>query len=267
MKPAMAVSEPVASSLKCDHGQRRQAIVASLLTEVFQGGLRAGQHLVTRELATRFGVSHTPIREALIALAGIGVIDLLPNRGAVVRHVTPRDVREICQVRRVLECEAVRLACGRIDAHELADLKTGLEKQAEVASIASRGAFIEEARALDSRLHDRIATSCGNAFLAKELSRLKTLFRAFRDVAWAHDEARNDSRRLAEESQEHLAIVEGLAAADARASARAMSRHIMGGAKYWSRVLLDGPAGTATTSTIGSSVRRRVSRNDAVPSV
>ena len=193
--------------MKCDHGLRRQAIVASLLTDVFQGGLRAGQHLVTRELATRFGVSHTPIREALIALAGIGVIDLLPNRGAVVRRVTPRDVREICQVRRVLECEAVRLACGRIDPNELATLKTGLQKQAEAANIASRGEFIEEARALDSRLHDRIAASCGNAFLAMELSRLKTLFRAFRDVAWAHDEARNDSRRLAEESHEHLVNV------------------------------------------------------------
>lgn len=263
-EPAMATSESGAS-LKCDHGLRRQAIVASLLTDVFQGGLRAGQHLVTRELATRFGVSHTPIREALIALAGIGVIDLLPNRGAVVRRVTPRDVREICQVRRVLECEAVRLACGRIDPNELATLKTGLQKQAEAANIASRGEFIEEARALDSRLHDRIAASCGNAFLAMELSRLKTLFRAFRDVAWAHDEARNDSRRLAEESHEHLAIVEGLAASDARAASRAMSRHIMGGAKYWSRVLLDGPAGTATTSKNGSSVRRRVPRNDALP--
>ncbi len=260
----MTVPQTVAS-LNCDHGLRRQAIVASLLTDVFQGGLRAGQHLVTRELATRFGVSHTPIREALIALAGIGVIDLLPNRGAVVRKVTPRDVREICQVRRVLECEAVRLACGRIDTSELASLKASLEKQAEPAGAACRSGFIEEARALDSRLHDQIAFSAGNAFLAKELSRLKTLFRAFRDVAWAHDEARNDSRRLAEESYEHLAIVEGLAASDGRAASRAMSRHIMGGAKYWSRVLLDGPAGTATTSTNGSSARRRVSRNDAVP--
>ena len=116
-----------------------------------------------------------------------------------------------------------------------------------------------------SRLHDRIAGSCGNAFLAKELSRLKTLFRAFRDVAWAHDEARNDCRRLAEESREHLAIVEGLAAEDARAAARAMSRHIMGGAKYWSRVLLDGLTVTSTPSKNDSPVRRRVPCNDTLP--
>src|SRR5207253_11519126 len=66
-------------------------------------------------LAARFGVSHTPIREALIELAGIGVVSLLPNRGAVVRPITARDVREVCQVRRALECLAVRQACGRID--------------------------------------------------------------------------------------------------------------------------------------------------------
>src|SRR5436190_20216938 len=108
--------------LNCDHGQRRRTIVQSLLTDVFQGRLTAGKHLVTRELADRFGVSHTPIREALIELAGVGIIDLLPNRGAAVRRVTKQDVREICQVRRALECEAVRSACGRIERAELESL-------------------------------------------------------------------------------------------------------------------------------------------------
>jgi DNA-binding GntR family transcriptional regulator len=108
-----------AKPLKCDHGLRRQTILRSVLADVFQGRLKPGQHLVTQELALRFGVSHTPVREALIELAGVGVIDLLPNRGAIVRQVKARDVREVCQVRRALECEAVRSACGRTS---LADL-------------------------------------------------------------------------------------------------------------------------------------------------
>src|SRR5207248_11449933 len=87
---------------------------------------------------------------------------------------------------------------------------------------------------------DLIADSCGNAFLAKEIGRLKTLFRAFRDVAWAHDEARNDFHRLAEEAHEHLAIVEALLQGDAKAAARAMARHIRSGTRYWSRALPDG---------------------------
>lgn len=224
------------SSLRCDHGTRRQAIVESILTDVFHGRLRAGQHLVTQELADRFGVSHTPIREALIALAGIGVIDLLPNRGALVREVSAKEVREVCQVRRVLECEATRRACGRIDLAELEDLASELRRL--LARSSKSGAkFIEKARAVDSRLHDTIANSCGNDFLAEELARLKTLFRAFRDVAWAYYESRNDYRRLAEEAHEHLAIVEALLAGDGREAARAMSRHIKSGVRYWSRAL------------------------------
>ncbi len=181
--------------LKCDHGLRRPAIVQALLADVFQGRLRAGQRLTTQQLAARFGVSHTPVREALIELAGVGIIDLLPNRGAVVRRVAARDVHEVCQVRRALECEATRRACGRIGLAELHALADDIRQLTTLDAPAGR--FIELARALDSRLHDLIAESCGNVFLAKELSRLKTLFRAFRDVSWQHDEARNDFRRLA----------------------------------------------------------------------
>jgi DNA-binding GntR family transcriptional regulator len=226
----------VVTALKCDHGLRRQTIVESLLTEVFHGRLRAGTHLVTRRLAERFGVSHTPIREALIALAGIGIVDLLPNRGAVVRRVTVDEVREICDVRCVLECEAARLACGRISLGELHALAGALRELRTTVPHAGNE-FIAQARAVDNRLHDLIAASCGNGFLGKELGRLKVLFRAFRDVSWEQDEARNDFHRLAEEAREHLAIVEGLLAGDADASAAAMAHHIRSGGKYWGRAM------------------------------
>jgi DNA-binding GntR family transcriptional regulator len=219
-----------------DRGQRRQAIVEALIADVLQGRLRAGQHLGTQELAERHGVSHTPIREALIALAGVGVIDLLPNRGAVVRKVTAADVREVCQVRRVLECEATRRACDRIDRGKLESLRAELKRLTRGAG-RSKPSFIAQARALDDRLHDLIAASCGNRFLAHELGRLKTLFRAFRDMAWAFEELRSDYGRLAGEAKEHLAIVDALLAEDAREASRAMARHIRSGFKYWSRAL------------------------------
>ena len=219
-----------------ERGGRRQAIVESLLADVFQGKLRAGQHLVTQDLSRRFGVSHTPIREALISLAAVGIIDLAPNRGAIVRRVTAQDVREICQVRRALECEATRQACGRIDLAELHSLAEAVRRLQSV-ELKSAAQFIEEARAVDSRLHDLIAQSCGNKFLAMELSRLKILFRGFRDVSYLRHEERNDLRRLVEEAREHLAIVEGLLAGDGRAAAKAMARHIRSGLKYWTRSL------------------------------
>jgi DNA-binding GntR family transcriptional regulator len=99
--------------------------------------------------------------------------------------------------------------------------------------------FIDRARDVDNRLHDLVANCCGNDFLSKELNRLKLLFRVFRDVAWEREEARNDSQRLAEETTEHLAIVDALLAGDGRDAARAMSRHIRAGTRYWSRALPD----------------------------
>ena len=216
------------------HGTRRQSIVESLLADVFHGRFRTGERLVTEDLAARFGVSHTPIREALIALAGIGIVDLKPNRGAIVKRISATEVREVAQVRRALECAATRTACGRIQHSELITLAEELRRLL-CAKNGSAGDFIAEARSVDSRLHDLIASSCGNSFLAAELTRLKLLFRAFRDVSWAWDEARNDFHRLAEEAHEHLAIVEALIAGKPHDAAAAMSRHIRSGVRYWTR--------------------------------
>ncbi len=224
--------------LACDHGLRREAVVNVLVREVVQGRMRPGQHLVTRSLADRFGVSHTPVREALVALAGIGLVDLLPNRGAIVRRMTPGEVREILQVRRALECEAVRGAAGRMPKDSLDGLAT------EFRSLIARGpsadsSTIEAAQEADSRLHDAIAANCGNGFLAKELGRLKMLYRAFRDASWAREVHRDRPSRLVEEAGEHLAIVEALRSGDRRASSKAMSAHIRAGNKYWCRALPD----------------------------
>jgi DNA-binding GntR family transcriptional regulator len=235
------------------NGRRRQAIVESLLRDVFRGRLQAGQHLVTRELADRFGVSHTPVREALIALAGIGVVDLLPNRGAVVRRVTGRDIEEICQVRSVLECQAVRSACGRLRAADLRNLEEALRRLQDPAARGASDA-VAEARAVDDHLHDLIAASCGNAFLEAELGRLKFLFRAFRDMAWEHVEARSDLRRVAEEAREHLAIVDALLAGRRQEATRAMARHIDAGCRYWRRAVA--PVGNDEPQRHGDTERK-----------
>jgi DNA-binding GntR family transcriptional regulator len=136
----------------------------------------------------------------------------------------------------VLECEAVRRACGRINRDELESLARDLARLMENGG-RSRAKFVQRAREVDSRLHDLVAASCGNAFLAHELSRLKTLFRAFRDMAWIYEESRSDYRRLEGEAREHLAIVEALLTGNSKAAALAMSQHIKSGIKYWSRAL------------------------------
>jgi DNA-binding GntR family transcriptional regulator len=229
----MSATRP-AREPRFDHGRRRQAIVRAVLTDVFQNRVRAGERLVTQTLADRFGVSHTPIREALIELAGIGVVDLLPNRGAVVRRVAARDVQDVCQVRRALECEAVRAACGRIGPTDLREVEAAVRPLA--ADDRTGPAVVAVARATDNRFHDLIAGSCGNKYLEAELGRLKILFRVFRDVAWEQEEARRDFHRVAVEAREHLAVLDALIANDPDAAVAAMADHIRSGEHYWSRV-------------------------------
>lgn len=216
-----------------DHGLRRQSVVRAVLTDIFHGKLRAGERLVTESLANRFRVSHTPIREALIELRGMGVVDLLPNRGGVVRKLTAQNVREVCQIRRLLECEAVRGAARRADREQVKAIAADIR---DLAAGEHDPAAVARARELDNRLHDLIRGACGNAFLAEELGRLRTLFRTFRDVTWDLELARSDFHRVAVEAAEHLAITDALAAGDPKAAHRAMAAHMRSGVMYWTQV-------------------------------
>lgn len=226
-------SSPITTDAAFDHGLRRQAIVRAILTDIFHGKFRAGQRLVTEVLANRFGVSHTPIREALIELGTSGVVHLLPNRGAVVRKVTARDVREVLQVRKVLECEAVRGSAKRADRAKTEALEADIRA---LAASAPGPEAVARARELDNTLHDFICASSGNGFLQSELTRLRTLYQAFRDVTWDLEEARSDFHRIGVEAREHLAITSALLARDARSAVRAMTTHIRSGVTYWLQV-------------------------------
>lgn len=217
---------------------RREALAATILAEIFNGTLVAGQRLVAQDLAERHGVSQTPIREALIALAAVGMIDLLPNRGAVVRRVGEREVREVCQVRRILECEAVRTACGIMTAESLDEIGDAI-RQIRSRCDAANEDLVRIALVVDSRLHDAIAAACGNELLAREIGRLKLLFRAFRDGSWERVATQNDYSRLAIEADEHMRILDALKANDAVGAADAMAQHIQSGERYWIGVTFD----------------------------
>jgi DNA-binding GntR family transcriptional regulator len=202
-------------------GNLRAQVTARLVTGIFAGSLRSGQRLVVQHLAKTYEVSPTPVREALVELASLGLVDLLPNRGAIVRPFGPAEVSEISQIRRLLETEATRSACGRIPADELSALDQEL-RRLEVLPRDRR--WDRDARAADTRLHVLIADSSGNLRLAVEISRYLVLFRALRDVCHLRDAGTNYSR--ADDVPEHLAIIRPLLESDAEGAARAMDRHI-----------------------------------------
>ena len=228
--------EKPGKTVKCQHGGRREAIVELILEDIIQSLLSENDRLVTQKLSERYGVSHTPIREALITLSGIGLISLEPNRGAIVRSITEKYVREICDFRSILEKEAVKLACGNISQIQLYSMRERIERLIDVSEGMGVPAY-EDARLLDNELHDLIANSCGNSFLCREIHRLKVLFRTFRNVGIKMDQAKYDHRKMVKDSQEHLAITNALIQDDRKDAVKQMGQHVEGAYKHWIQTL------------------------------
>jgi DNA-binding GntR family transcriptional regulator len=95
-------------------------IVGRLRDYLVEGNLKGGDRVPERELCEMLGISRTPLREALKVLAAEGLLELLPNRGARVRELGPRDLTELFDVMGGLEALAGRLACESITDDEVA---------------------------------------------------------------------------------------------------------------------------------------------------
>jgi DNA-binding GntR family transcriptional regulator len=94
----------------------------SLREEILSGAIASGTRLGEAELATRLSVSRTPIREALSRLAAEGLVEIQPNRGARVATWSTGQLREIFELRLLLEPAAVRMAVPKLDAGQLDEL-------------------------------------------------------------------------------------------------------------------------------------------------
>jgi len=211
----------------------RPRIVEGILKGIFDGTYLPGDRLVSDRLAKEFGVSQTPIREAIGTLAGMGVLHVKPNCGAVVRRFSPTEVRDICQVRSALESLAILSACGRIPKPFLEKLRAKLVEQANF-SPPIRTKHVEAVKETDSLLHDAIRKATRNQFLADELQRISLLVRAIRDAAWNRllEQTSPDLDFVMQEAKEHLAIVDALLANDPKLARRALRNHLMSGSRY-----------------------------------
>ncbi len=102
------------------HGATVAHIVDGLRCDILAHRLQSGERLIESALTKRFSVSRGPVREALRRLAAEGLIEHAPHRGAVVRRLSPREIRELFQIRVELESLAARLAAEAADPSERA---------------------------------------------------------------------------------------------------------------------------------------------------
>jgi DNA-binding GntR family transcriptional regulator len=98
-------------------------IASELRTDLVEGTLRPGAELSQVELAKRFGVSRIPVRDALQILAGEGLVDIHPVRGARAIELSPKEIREIYDLRVLLECDCLRHAANTLTAADLDDIE------------------------------------------------------------------------------------------------------------------------------------------------
>jgi DNA-binding GntR family transcriptional regulator len=160
-------------------------------------------------LAERFGVSRTPVREALTMLANDGLVTALPRRGHLVHTISLSEVLDAFRVRELLEVEAVSQAVRRISDQDIAHLRTLATMRAS-----------PDLPAVNREFHLTIARASDNGILVEFLEKLlvsmqRVLIMAPQTITWVADVA-----------DEELAIVDALAARDEAAACEAMRRHI-----------------------------------------
>jgi DNA-binding GntR family transcriptional regulator len=212
----------------------RGQIVSKVLDSIFARELKGGDRLIEEELALKLGVSRTPIREALNELAGIGVIQIKPNLGAVVMPFGPKQLREIYHVRRLLEQEATRLATEQISRDELKQIRAQSEA---LLKRTNRGRiWSESAMELDQRFHELISASCGNERLSAEIARYRILIQSIRRALGNQFSAQVDA--LAE----HMRVIDHMVAGESDAAAREMAGHIHRGAENAAAAVFKGNA-------------------------
>ena len=165
---------------------RTSHVLDTLKSAIISGRLAPGQALVETELAAQFGVSKTPVREALKSLEGTGLVVIRPYTGAKVRVFTEADAIAIYDMRLLLEPEAVRrsLASG-----------TSLDAAADALERARSASDGSERSIANRDFHRALYASCGNPLLLQTLDGLRDQIALIsagswtRDASWEHEAA------------------------------------------------------------------------------
>jgi len=199
-----------------DARSRSDLIVESIRAAILGGKLAAGELLVERRLADELQVSKTPVREALIVLARSGLVEVARNRGSAVRLLTLPEVRQIYEMRALLEPWAVASAIGN-PAADFAQAERALDEAAGFERVGDVGNHALANR----RFHRAMYQDCENEFIVDALDGLQDLTAlATVSVLWENWPTWRD------ESTEHRAILEAARAGEPQEASNLVRAHI-----------------------------------------
>lgn len=205
----MAASD--ASAKRVPHAR---LVADALRGAILSGRYQAGERLVEDRLAAEYGGSRVPVREALKTLAGEGLVELTPHRGACVVDLSHGLVEELVEVRATLEGLNARLAARRHDPAAIARLRDVLAR----GDAAARSGVPEELAALNREFHELLAIAGSNRILQDVMrslrERTELVFR------------RNTTERAPLDWREHAAILSAVVDGDEELAALLATRHV-----------------------------------------
>lgn len=191
-------------------------VVERLRDMIVGGELEEGARLREQQLCRQFGISRTPLREALKVLASEGLLDLLPNRGACVTQLSLTDLVQMFEVMEGLEGWAGELACERITDEEVENIR---HLHDEMVSCFHRDDLLQLFK-VDQEIHRSIVRAARNDILEHTYAGLAARMRRARFIGARHD-ARQ--RGLMED---HMAMIAALDVRDGTRLGRIMRQHM-----------------------------------------
>jgi len=192
------------TALKAQTTERVRSIAAMLEEEIVLGWLLPRERLVEEELAERLAVKRHVVREALADLERVGLVERIPNRGAVVKLLDPVEVRQIYSVREALETLAAEQILLPASALVLEQLRALQQRHASAVEDGdARAAF----RA-NMQFHETLFGACGNPHLVELIQGLAQKVHGARSITAASPAHLHLAR------DEHAAMVDALAAGD-----------------------------------------------------
>jgi len=188
-------------------------ICEALLKRIIAGGMSAGERLKEIALAEEFGVSRTPVREALRQLEQDGLVEIIPGQGAKVVPLTADDIEDVYDIRLSLELLAL----------DIAGTGLRLQRLKEIADLMRQFAGERDYRKhaeIDRSLHDYLVQSTGRRYLIAMYSQTGRLMQRFRSLGFREPEV------LARATREHLEFIEAVLVRNLDRAREVMRDHI-----------------------------------------
>ena len=207
-----------------------EEVVDRIREMIFQGELPVGTRVPEKELCAKFGISRTPLREALKVCANDGVITLLPNRGAWITQLTPEDVDELFPIMGSLEALSGELACYNATDADVAEVKA---LHYEMAMHYAHGDQPSYNR-VNQMIHQKIMEIAANPTLLQVYRSLAERIRRARYLANA------SINRWDAAMKEHEAILAALEARDGALLAHLLKSHLLNKREAVKKVIREG---------------------------